>query len=902
MVAVVQAGQHVRVIATDGKSASQEAFDAGLINEPTPQAFDDRTQTLITAEVTAQLGAADLGPPALLAAREGLAGYAQVEQGPLENRAKLSYSQVGDFAAPRAIIDGSIAVQGPDPVYPEGRLRKRSLPNTGPATLWIILFNGQSNTVGANAPGDVLGPITTVAPLPDKLLCYNGGIFPLASRPSAPSELYEVKPEEYASLVDAREGINPFVFRETWAMACGEVVAAAVKPGDKVLIINTGLGSCSFAELVEGFAGSRATFSGSIASDTMTVTGLTITAGDGLRIGLGITGPGIAPGTVITDAPVGPDDEPTGVEGVYKVSPAQTVASFVGATTIDPAPKPWSNGETLVADAVQKAAAMGLVPRIAAMCYNQGEAEQAQTLSTFRLTQLARLRTKTDALKAITGQSEDILIVHPQVGAPIYDINHTPASNIRNDNPDGSLMNTVSLPTLMAEQSARTLPNFATFPQYDQDCSGVPRVHYSPTGHSQMGEKAGNLILDWLGSGSIAHPYMVTCTGLLKSTARKVVLSEDAEVDTDLVTNPGNHGVRYYDSQGEVPIIGVVVSGPQIDITLARAPNGVSERVEIACSNGLVTGFYTGTAWPFSAPDVYLGPGHGQRSQIRASNRRWWSQRTGRPLDRYFAHQKLPATVTSNASTIAGVLSDLDVTPTLLLSASDPLSYPGSGQVWTDRSPGAAIYQFGTTGAAEASDPTYSAGPPPAMLFDGTDSFIRTGGADAFAELHKAGAGFMVAVIYRVGALPTIQHLASTCRNTTGGAAGIAIRVSEAGRFGWNVRGDANFAVAGDQALDVTPLNTWRVGMLGVNAATSTNWLLTSGTPTPTYGNVPYVSPTAAAAESTATIGKNGAVVSDAGARKLAAGGGIAEFVVSGYQSAEKMMPLFLAMQARLGL
>lgn len=907
MATVFQAGSRVRIDVAngaDGKSAAQEEFDAGLIDAPTPEAREAKTREIATEEAADALADANLGPAATLAARTGLAGFSQVEQGPPNARAKLSYSQVGDFAAPRVLKDGSVAVQGPDAVYPEGRLVKRALPNTGPATLWLILAVGQSNGVGAtndNAnASDPNVPITTTAPLPGTLLCFNGGPNPLQANPSAVSKTLAVQPANYATLVDARE-LNPFVARETWLTAAGEVIAAAVKPGDKVLIVNTGLGSCSFTELVQGFPGSRATFSASITGTTMTVTNVTITAGDGLTNGLVISGPGVIPGTVITGVPLDPNGVPTGVEGPYTVSPAQTVASFTGATTADPAPMPWSNLETLTAAAVQKAAALGLTPRIAAFLFNQGEAEQSVAVVASRTTQLNTLRAKVDSLKAITGQTQDILIVHPQVGAPIYDINHTPATNIRNNSPDVSLMNTVSPATIAAELAARTIPNFATFAQYDQDSPSTPGVHYRGMGHSQMGEKAGNLVLDWLEGKSTTHPYVVSLTGLLKTSVRRLLLSEDAVIDETLVSDPGQKGVRYYDDAGEVPITSVSISGPVVTLAMARMPSGVSERAEVACSNGLALGSYTGTVWPFIAPPTYLGPKHGQRAPIRAAATRWRSQRTGRPLDRYLAHQKVAATPTSGAATTMGVFSDLGVTPTLVLSASDPLSYPGSGQAWTDRAQG-ATYQFGTTSGAEASDPTFSAGPPPAFLFDGGDSFVRTAGAAAFADLHKAGSAYVIAVLYRVGSLAANQHLVSTCRNTSGGGAGIAVRVSTAGRFGLSVRGDANSVVMAYNSPEVVPINTWRVGMIGVDVSAGTLWHISSGAPTAAYSATAYTSPSAAAAESAATIGKNGAAVSDASAVKLAAGGGIAELAVGPYQTAEKMMPLFLALQARAGL
>jgi hypothetical protein len=786
-------------------------------------------------------------------------------------------------------------------VHPQSR--------SGAPRLWIVPGTGQSNHAGAtsNSAGvnDPAGPLTRYPPRGGQVLCFVGGTTPLDANPSAVSKGLTIGPARFASVVDAREDINPFVQRETWNTQAARVFAASLPETDKVLVVSTALGSCAFPDLVEAFSGSRATFSGSITGTTMTVSSVTVDAGIGLTNELLINHPSILPGTRITAVP---DEE--GNVGVYQVSPAQEVPSFVGATTSDPPPKPWSNLVTLVTAAVEYALANGLEPIIPAFLFNQGEAEQDAAAPANRTVQLNTLGAKVvNDLASLTGQSFPILIIHPVPGNVRDDINHVPPENVRNNTPDASLMHTVSPASLAAEvHPRRNNPLFATFAQYDQEADAAPRVHYLAAGHRRMGMKAGNLIREHVAGRSTIHPYMARCTGNLGSTTRIVTLSEDCVIDTSEITDPGQRGVRYYDSTGELTVSNVAVSGTTLTLTLATAPSGQSERVEVACSNALITGSYSGTTWPFTRPPVYIGPLAGQRSQLRAVRPMGFHEDTGAPLHRYLPHQRLQALIGSSSATVRGVFTDLGVTPTLVIDASDSASYSGSGQTITDRSPAANAWQRGINGSADATDPSFvaAAGADPAhFLFNGFASITPSGTPTFADDWHKAGAAFTVFAAFFLPSVPPYspsqaQYLLSTCADATAGI-GIQIRVSNAGRWGVTVRNGTGL-VLNLNSSDVLPAG-WNVCAVGINAAAGQGWFMT--TPGMGTGQVQsltpsYASPSAAAKANGPFIGKS-AVTADTNSQRFISGGRINAIAACGYQTAERMRPLYTHLAARCG-
>lgn len=771
--------------------------------------------------------------------------------------------------------------------------------------LWILLFHGQSNAVGATGDGDATGALTTEPPDASRILMFNGGITPLQATPSSVSKTLAIDPAQYASVVAAREGANPFVNRETWSLSAARAFAGVMRPQDRVLLINCALGSCSFNDLVQGFTGSRATFSGSISGTSMTVTAVTVTAGVGLTNSLILNHASITPGTVITGVPTPEGEEGgPGGPGVYTVSPSQTVGSFTDATTSDPAPQPWTNLETLVTAAVAYAAREQMTPIIPAFLYNQGEVEQAGIVSQ-RTAQLATLRTKVDALKTITGQTQDILIVHPAVGAPIFNINHVPPANVGDDTPDDSLMQQVSPATLAADAAARSIANFTTFAQYFQSAGSTEtaanRVHYDREGHKQMGMASGFIAADYIAGRPVSHPYMVSCTGLLGSTTRVVTLSEDAVIDESVVSDPGQRGVTYFDDTGALTVTDVAVSGTTLTLTFAAPPSGITERVEIACSNGTVLGTYTGASWPFTSPPVCLGPNFGQRSQIRALRHGGYHLDTNEPLPRFFLHQKQDVRITSDGRTLPEVFADLGVTPTFIIDASDPASYPDNGQTITDVSPAFTAWQLGIDGSATATDPTWTAptsSEPAHFLFSTAGRSITPTSALTFADTwHRSTASFVVFAAFFLPSGPSYanaQTLFSTCTDATSGI-GVQIRVSPSGRWGVVMQNGSGITLNAN-ATGVLSAG-WNVCAVGVDAANNRAWYMTPGpmaSTGPENVTISLSSPSASAANGVVrpVLGKT-AITADGSAKHLIAGSRVQMIAACAYQSAEKMRPLY---------
>lgn len=799
--------------------------------------------------------------------------------------------------------------------YIRGQAKRGS--NAGGGRLHILLYHGQSNDVGATGDGDATGALTVIPPDIYRLLMFNGGITPLQATPSSVSKTVVIDAGQLASIEPAREGANPFVNRETWSLSAAQAFARALPARDKVVLINCGLGSCDFNDLIVGFTGSRATFSGSISGTEMTVTAVTVTAGTGLTNGLIINHASITPGTVITVAPPPPEDgAESGGPGVYTISPSQTVASFTGATTTDPSPQPWANMVTAITAAVTWATVRGMTPVIPAFLFDQGESDQTLALVAQRYNQLVTLRTQVNSLKSITGQTSPILILHPQVASPIFNINWAPASNANNDTPDDSLMQKVSPVTLAAHDAALGIADFATVAAYWASSGSTTvasnRVHRDRTGHQQMGWLAGTIAATWLAGGSVVHPYVVACTGNLGSTTRVIQLSESAVIDTSIVSDPGQRGVNYYDDAGEVAITNVAVSGTTVTLTMATAPSGISERVEIACSNGTVLGTYTGTEWPFTAPPVCMGPNFGMRSQLRAVRDAGTRPDTGEALPRFFIHQRRPSLITSDSATVAGMFDDLGVTPSLIIDASDSACYPGTGQSITDVSPGATSWQLGIDGSATATDPSFVAasGSQPAYFdfFAAGKSITPTSALTLADDWHKAGASFVVFATFFLPSAPpyaTAQTMLSTCTDATSGI-GVQIRVSTSGRWQAVLQNGVGFPLNASSTGTGIVTAGWNVCAVGVDGATNTAWIMMPvlmATTGPQVSTISINSPSAAAANGVVrpVIGKT-AITADVNAKHLLAGSRVQMIASCAYQPAAKMVPLYASLAARVGL
>lgn len=775
-----------------------------------PSGDPDEDRTLVTAEAL---------------------GRFNVFEGPSGNREQLTFCQFGDFASPRALLDGSIAVLGPDLVYPNGILvRRDALATTGAARLWILIVFGQSNSVGSTvgeSGSDATTPYTTQAPFPGTLLCFNGGIVPLQVVASSASTNVAIAAGQYATVVDAREGLNPVNPSETCAMAFGEVFARNVRDGDKVIIINGGLAGCQFSDLVNG--------------------------------------------------------------------------------ALDSKPQAWLNLETLVTAAKAYAVANNLVAVIPSVLFNQGESDAEIPSYLNWDIKMGILRARVDALKSITVQSDDILLILPQVNYPRFKLTQDPDSNAGDATPDFSHMGKVAACTLGVEYYARvTDPDGACcFPQYSQTSKFESRPHYMGLGHCEQGEVAANLLLDWLGGVSTEHPHMVSASRVFGSRVTEIVLSEPATIETSLIVDPGDHGVQSEDSTGVLEIEDITFSADRTTmyVTHVEEPNGVSEWIRIGCNNGILFVESVGPYPGGSNPEYGVGPEAGQRSQVCAVEWRWSSHRTGRPFHRYFAQQEIETRVTSDETLLADIFDSMGIAPSFVVDFSDPVCWPGSGQVVTDRSDDAWAYQLGSTTGSDSADPTISGTNPVSASFDGGDYLIPSGSPDFADNWHKAAGGFVVGAIYRIpaGSIPATQYLFANCRDTTGGGAGFALRVvtGSDGRTNLTVRGASNTLVMNSgNSDDVIARDAWQLVMYGVDASGNVGWCMTTGAMA-AAGNVAqdftpnYASPSSGAPEGLPAIGRNGTAVSEGSASKLMNGAKVAAVWSCGYQSEARMLPLF---------
>lgn len=103
--------------------------------------------------------------------------------------------------------------------------------------------------------------------------------------------------------------------------------------------------------------------------------------------------------------------------------------------------------------------------------------------------------------------------------------------------------------------------------------------------------------------------------------------------------------------------------------------------------------------------------------------------------------------------TLYNILSDLGLLTSLVLclDASDPASYPGTGQVWSDVSGQGNHYLFGATSGAEASDPTFvSSGMQSYMSLDGGDYFIPSAAVTFDDDWHKNNGVLTMGWVYQV--------------------------------------------------------------------------------------------------------------------------------------------------------
>lgn len=277
---------------------------------------------------------------------------------------------------------------------------------------------------------------------------------------------------------------------------------------------------------------------------------------------------------------------------------------------------PWENIETLVAAAESYAAAQTLDLEIVGVIYNQGESDLGKSDATWA-DMMSSLRTRTDDLAVSIGQTTPIPLLLCQVGLPRL----------------GTGL--ASPATVGSEIAARTLPNTFCAPIYFADIGDFATVHYPSTEHRLIGEYCGKIIADIWHGVERKHLHAVSAVRLGRTV--QVTMSETIAIDRFGVIDPGNAGISYSDSSGAIGISGLRALGDTLQITLLAQPSGTDEVLSIACDNA--------KNYPAESGYYGLGRRYGQRSCIRATAPRGWSQTTARPFWEWAAHQRIDVTV-----------------------------------------------------------------------------------------------------------------------------------------------------------------------------------------------------------------------------------------------------------------
>ncbi|WP_311267441.1 hypothetical protein [Sphingobium sp. WCS2017Hpa-17] len=294
------------------------------------------------------------------------------------------------------------------------------------------------------------------------------------------------------------------------------------------------------------------------------------------------------------------------------------VGSSVGSDA-----QPWADFRTMISAAASLATALGLTPRLRGIIWNQGENNDGDTVAQYQA-RLDILRAKTDALKALTGQSDAIPIVLCQ-----------PAST-------KDLNSGLPLPAALAMSNwAAIKSNFAVaMPLYWGTTNDVPTVHHLAQSHRYFDELAGHIIWEMVTYGRFRWPYVISA----RRVGREVtaILSEPWMIDTDGVVDPGNYGVSYRDSTASRSVSGVRVDGNVLTFLVSTAVTGVGEVMSVGCIGAKV---YSDVVT--STPNRNgMGRQYGLRACFR-SLRFFGSHTTGRPLMLWAQQQEIPVTVSA---------------------------------------------------------------------------------------------------------------------------------------------------------------------------------------------------------------------------------------------------------------
>jgi len=294
----------------------------------------------------------------------------------------------------------------------------------------------------------------------------------------------------------------------------------------------------------------------------------------------------------------------------------RSVPYLVGdATSYAPA---WTNLRSMVTAAVAQAAALGLVPVIEGLIWNSGEAHDTDTKE-YWLEQLELIRSRTDELTSLTGQTRRIPIVFMQVAAT------------RAESGDSRYHE----PCMATEEWVRDKSRFAAIiPSMWSEQDDLAQVHHKSRFYRHAGEMAGRIMVQMHDTGACAHP-MIT-SAVRRGRVVDVEFNQPVIFDTWGVTDPGNYGVSYSNGVNYITLQSVSLSGQSMRLTLASDPSGIDEVV------------FLGSRGAKHYPEYGrwgIGAFWGNRHCIRRPAPFGFSHSTGRPLFSWAPQQRFPVTV-----------------------------------------------------------------------------------------------------------------------------------------------------------------------------------------------------------------------------------------------------------------
>jgi len=299
----------------------------------------------------------------------------------------------------------------------------------------------------------------------------------------------------------------------------------------------------------------------------------------------------------------------------------RSVPYLVG-DTVSYAPA-WQNLRNMVIAAVSQAASMGLIPIIEGLIWNSGEAHDNDTRA-YWLEQVELIRSRTDELMSLTGQTRRIPIVFVQVAAT------------KNETGDSRYHE----PCMATEEWVRDKSRFATIiPSMWSEQDDVAQVHHKARFYRHAGEMAGKIMVQMHDAGR--HDHVMITAASRRGRVVTVEFSEPVTADTYGVSDPGSLGVSYCQGTTYITVRSVEIAGRVMRLTLASVPSGIDERVYLGARGAKRYAEYD--RWG-------IGAFYGNRHCIRGLNPESWSHSTCRPLWRWAPQQRFAVTVEDAAT------------------------------------------------------------------------------------------------------------------------------------------------------------------------------------------------------------------------------------------------------------